>query len=94
MWSGYELALLDYGLVICEEWFINRGYKDTMWERFYEVFDTKWHTHKDFSQFYPKWLGDKKLHESMRSNLLRKDKNYYSKFGWKEKDNLPYHWII
>ena len=92
MWKGFELALLDYGMVMCEEW-INRGYKDTMWERFYEVFDKKWYAHKDFSKFYPKWLGNKKFHSSMRSNLLRKDKKYYSKFGWKEKNNLPYYWI-
>ena len=42
----------------------------------------------------PKWLGNKKFHSAMRSNLLRKDKKYYSKFGWKEKDNLPYIWVL
>ena len=33
MWKGYEYHLLIYGKVICEEW-KNRGFKDTMLERF------------------------------------------------------------
>lgn len=41
---------------------------------------------------YPPWLGDKRLHESHRSNLLRKNKEFYSKYGWTEPDNLPYWW--
>ena len=87
MWRGYELALLEYGRIICEEWII-RGYKDTLREkfvirlRFIEGYKIK-----------PYWLGNRKFHSSMRSNLLRKDKKYYSQFNWKEKDNLPYYWI-
>jgi hypothetical protein len=29
---------------------------------------------------------------AMRSNLLRKNKEYYGQFGWTEPDNLPYVW--
>jgi hypothetical protein len=43
--------------------------------------------------FKPHWLGDEELHASHRSNLLRKDKEYYSKFGWLEPDNLEYKWV-
>lgn len=90
MWRGFELALLDYGMTICEEW-IKRGYKDSLWKKFYQEF-LEWNG-ENLRIFYPKWLGNKKFHSAMRSNLLRKDKKYYSKFGWKEKDNLSYYWI-
>lgn len=43
---------------------------------------------------FPKWLGNDKFHASHRSNLLRKKPEYYSSFGWKESDNLPYIWPI
>ena len=88
MWKGYELALLNYGIYVCEEWKL-RGYKDTMYQRFCREYQNR----KD-NFLYPSWLGNKKFHSAMRSNLLRKDKEYYSKFGWKEPDNLPYLWLI
>lgn len=89
MWNGSEKALLLYGWYICQEW-TKRGFKDNMWNRFIIEMNLKFRK-KD--AIYPKWLGNRKFHSAMRSNLLRKDKNYYSKFGWKEKDNLPYYWI-
>lgn len=92
MWTGYELALLEYGIDITKEW-INRGYKDSMLFRFYMEHRTLAGLAMTKTDMFPKWLGNEKFHSSMRSNLLRKDKKYYSKFGWKEKDNLPYYWI-
>ena len=91
MWKGYELALLNYGIYICEEWKL-RGYKDTMLLRFLKEW-IKIPSQYLYFLILPKWLRNKKFHASMRSNLLRKDKKYYSKFGWKEKNNLPYYWI-
>jgi hypothetical protein len=88
MWKGYEKALLLYGWYICQEW-NKRGYKDTLWNKF--IIENNL-LKKELT--YPKWLNNKKFHSAMRSNLLRKDKKYYSKFGWKEKDNLLYYWII
>ena len=88
MWRGYEYALLWYGFVITMEW-KRRGYKDKMLDRFInELKQVKKY------MYMPKWLGNKKLHASHRSNLLRKDKKYYSKFGWQEQDNLPYYWVV
>ena len=40
----------------------------------------------------PSWVGDKKFHASHKSNLLRKNREYYSQFGWTEPDDLPYVW--
>jgi len=91
IWKGYELALLCYGFTISLEW-KNRGYKDKMLNIFAEEIDLLLNK-KGFINNYPKWLGNKKFHSAMRSNLLRKDKKFYSQFGWKEKNNLPYYWI-
>jgi len=87
MWKGYEFSLLRYGMAICEEW-KSRGYNDSMLDKFISKYDIT----KDKGN--PKWVGNRKFNSAMRSNLLRKDKNYYSKFGWKESDNLPYYWIV
>lgn len=40
----------------------------------------------------PEWFGDERLHASHRSNLLRKNKEFYSKYNWLEDDSLPYFW--
>lgn len=87
MWKGYEASLSYYGIRICEEW-INRGFKDSMLSRF-----------KEEARNYkvaccPEWLGNPKFHASHRSNLLRKNPKWYGKFGWTEKNDLPYIWII
>jgi len=40
----------------------------------------------------PEWLGREDFHASHRSNLLKKDREWYGKFGWTEPDDLPYVW--
>jgi hypothetical protein len=42
----------------------------------------------------PVWFGRKDFHGSHRSNLLRKDFSHYSRFGWKESDDLGYVWPV
>ena len=82
MWEGYEFQLCQYAVIICEEW-IRRGYVDNLLGFFkakkYPVCQL------------PPWFGGD-IHASHRSNLLRKKKEYYSQFNWKEPDNLPYVW--
>lgn len=84
MWDGYDLALAFYGMEICQEW-IDRGYKDTLWNFFSN------YTDKPIigCQLFPKWLGLEKFHSSHRSALLYKDFSYYSQFGWSEKPAIP-----
>jgi hypothetical protein len=96
MWTGYEPALLYYGFVICQEWWC-RGYEDNMEHRFIHELINKYNINvfknKDCEKIkYPKWIFKRKLINSHRSNLLRKDNKYYSEFKWKVKDNLPYYW--
>ena len=90
MWKGYELALLDYAIVICTEWRL-REYKDSLLPFFKQEYDNM--INSGVKLVYPNWLGNEEFHASHRSNLLRKDKEYYSKFGWTEPDNLPYIWL-
>jgi hypothetical protein len=80
MWEGYTNALKLYFNLALKEW-ISRGYKNNMK---YEKINGK--------IILPSWFGNRKFHKSHRSNLLRKDKKYYSKFGWKEPITLPYVW--
>lgn len=86
MWRGHEQALILYGIVICTEW-RRRGFKDSMLERFLAE-------QTDLHPDLPWWYGFKPLHTSHRSNLVRKDPDYYTKqfdFENTPKD-LPYIW--
>lgn len=80
MWTGYEAALQWYQNLTIQEW-KKRGYKNTMQ---YERIQTG-------TLIMPPWFGDDRFHKSHRSNLLRKDFNYYSQY-FDEPDNLEYFW--
>ncbi|KXA95115.1 hypothetical protein AKJ65_02540 [candidate division MSBL1 archaeon SCGC-AAA259E19] len=80
MWEGYERALKLYHDTVIKEW-IKRGYENNM-----DLFNVK------TSVDYPPWLGDERLHDSHKSNLLRKNPDYYSQFNWEVPDDLDYFW--
>jgi hypothetical protein len=40
----------------------------------------------------PSWLGSDELHVSHQSNLIRKDREFYSHVFPGVPDNLPYVW--
>ena len=82
MWKGYENALKLYFNECVKEW-KKRGFQNNMK---LEIIRCK--------IIMPFWMKSRKFHASHRSNLLRKDKIYYSKFKWKEVDNLPYVWPV
>ena len=86
MWAGYESSLAWYGQHMCEEW-IRRGYKDTLLSYFVAR-----HEHDGLVRNIPPFIMSTKFRNSHRSNLLRKDKNYYSKYFKNVPDNLPYIW--
>jgi len=88
MWQGHEQHLIDYGRTICKEW-IKRGYRDTCLGKIEQYRD---HFPKEFNE--PSWLGDPEFHASHRSNLLRKQPDHYSKFGWTVSNNLEYKWPV
>ena len=80
MWKGYESALEQYLREMILEW-LDRGYNNSM-----EI------PLKRSPIIYPKWFGDVNFHASHRSNLLRKNFDYYSEFNWIEGCDLPYIW--
>jgi hypothetical protein len=86
MWRGHEQSLILYGIVICNEW-IKRGYQDALLPQFQAELT-------DPNAPLPWWFGFKPLHLSHRSNLIRKDADYYSKkFDFEiTPNNLPYVW--
>lgn len=81
MWRGYEGALGCYHNICIMEW-IRRGYKNTM-----PLLDLK-------DILFPPWFGDKSFHDSHKSNLLRKDYDYYSQYQWDVPNNLEYVWPV
>lgn len=80
MWHGYTEALKQYHNIVIGEW-IERGYKNNMQLEIIEG-----------DVVMPPWLGDEAFHASHRSNLLRKDLEFYSQWGWTEPDDLEYIW--
>ncbi len=82
MWRGYEDALKIYTNCMIIEW-ERRGYHNTM--QYYDV-------HGIIP--FPWWLGDTRIHDSHKANLLRKFPEYYKAFDWHVPDDLPYYWPV
>lgn len=82
MWSGFELALSAYMNEMIAEW-IRRGYRNNM---FTIALPPEYPV--------PPWLGDPELHRAYRSNLVRKDPQYYGKYWPGIRDDLPYLWPV
>lgn len=80
MWKSYAAALQLYQNYTIQEW-ISRGYKNTMQ---LEIVDPS-------SVVMPRWFGLDEFHRSHRSNLLRKDYEYYSQY-FNEDTTLEYYW--
>lgn len=80
MWTGYESALKLYQNTTIAEW-IRRGYNNNM---SYEEVDLD-------DVVMPPWFGNDVFHKSHRSNLLRKDYEYYSQY-FDEPSDLEYFW--
>lgn len=81
MWKGYHYSLGSYMNTMIREW-TRRGYKNTM-----SLYPTE-------DGVMPWWFGSEVFHASHRSNLLRKDFEYYKQFNWTESPDLPYIWPL
>jgi len=80
MWRGHINALKRYHNMCIDEW-VRRGFRNTM-QRMKITGPVS----------YPPWFGNEAFHAAHRSNLLRKDFAFYSRYGWKEPPDLPYLW--
>ena len=85
MWHGAPRTLCLYGWIICKEWKA-RGFKDTLQKEFRKFIDTL------DDDIGPSWLGNTDFHLSHRSNLIRKNPDFYAVRFFFEPDNLPYVW--
>lgn len=96
MWKGHEYALAIYGLAVCREW-IERGFKDTVYNKINDLvlFIPAPKDRRSYCAGYkPSWLGNMEFHLSHRSNLSRKNPDYYSHLWPDIPDDLPYFWPV
>ena len=81
MWKNYVPALKLYLNDSIDEW-VSRGFKNTMeYERINEEL------------VLPSWFGNERFHSSHRANLLKKEPEFYNRYGWEENPSDPYVWM-
>jgi hypothetical protein len=80
MWEGFDNALAYYMNSAIVEW-RGRGYKYSR---------SRIPIHGKI--IFPTWFGRSYFHAAHRSNLLRKDPEFYGRYGWKEPLDLEYCW--
>lgn len=98
MWTGYEEALVRYGLDICAVW-CGTGRQDTcaatlMADLVHATgcVEPRLQEELGIAGELPPWLGDPDFHRSHRSSLLRKDPGHYGPHFPGVPDDLPYVW--
>ena len=89
MWRGHELALAIYAVHIAREC-IRRNFNTNLLNEFLGV--VRQLRKPNEPARYPPWINDWGIMFSHRSNLLRKDRDHYTRFGWLVKPDLPYKW--
>ncbi|MDI1460368.1 MSMEG_6728 family protein [Catellatospora sp. KI3] len=98
MWTGYEEALVRYGLEICGSWratdradtcaaTLGTDLAAARGIRAVRDQDTL-----AAAGELPPWLGDPAFHASHRAALLRKDPEFYRPLFGDQPDDLPYIW--
>jgi hypothetical protein len=98
MWTGYEEALVRYGLDICAVW-CESGNADTCagtlvadLTRGTDLPTPRLQADLAAAGELPPWLGDEAFHRSHQSALLRKDPAHYGPIFKGIPDDLPYVW--
>lgn len=90
MWEGHARCLVAYGLAICHEWIL-RGYRDSQTEVICHL-GTKFPLGYEADR--PSWLGNSRFHRAHKSNLVRKDPDFYGRIWPGMPDDLPYIWPV
>lgn len=92
MWEGHELALLAYQEAVCNEW-VARGYRDGTLHKSKVLMEPHVARLKaNGADAMPPWLGLQAFHDSHKSNLLRKDPDFYSAEFGDIGPELEYYW--
>ncbi len=90
MWAPYRYALCNYCLAGLEVMRIRAAWKSDVVPRWEHWFKETQNSYDNSG--LPPFIGNEKFHAAMRSNLLRKDPDWYGQFGWKESQTLAYVW--
>jgi hypothetical protein len=96
MWAGHEEALAAYGLAVTAEW-VARGHDDTCDASIVAELGRRPRAQAQLARLkraLPPWLGDEAFHRAHRSNLLRKDPDWYRERWPDEPDDLEYIWPV
>lgn len=91
MWMGHIPALAAYGLAMVDEW-VGRGNADSTRANIAEFAPEPADGAPGSELALPPWLGDESLHRSHRSNLVRKDPQYYGTMFPDCTAGLEYVW--
>ncbi|MER7695881.1 MULTISPECIES: MSMEG_6728 family protein [unclassified Streptomyces] len=99
MWTGYEEALVRYGLEMCRVW-TAAGRADTCAHSLLTDYATRRRsdrgvrTQEQLAEDgeLPPWLGDPGFHRSHRSALRGKAPDIYVPLFPNDPDDLPYVW--
>jgi len=75
MWRGYEFALVQYGLVVCETW-MKRNYKDTCANKILDLAGKIDTGNNPVAFCLPPWVGGK-IHATHQSKLISKFPEHY-----------------
>jgi Pyrimidine dimer DNA glycosylase len=87
MWAGHERSLCIYGMHICDEWFYERSFADTVGDKIRYIAAGLSGTTAP-----PWWVGNEEFHRSHQSNLIRKDAAHYVPQFPGVPPDLPYWW--
>ena len=90
MWNGYLPALVAYGLAMVDAW-VALGRPDTVGPQVRDFAPEVDGLPQDELEL-PWWLGDEPFHLAHRSNLVRKDPEFYRPRFGDVPDDLPYIW--
>jgi hypothetical protein len=90
MWAGRLPALVAYGLAMTDAW-TTLGRADSVRAQLLEFAPAVDGVPQSEIEM-PRWLGDAAFHLSHRSNLVRKDPEFYRPRFGDVPDDLPYIW--
>ena len=96
MWRGHRPALMAYQDAVCDAWEA-LGFADTCRVKTLEELDVvpeDGAAYRSGSFDLPGWLGSQEFHLGHRSNLLRKDPEFYGARFPGVGPDVPYVWPV
>jgi hypothetical protein len=92
MWSGHRGALVSYTKAFNAEWARRRGKDHGGYLNLIKLVESENIPHEEND--VPLWWGRDDVHDSHKSNLLRKMPDHYGKFWPYMRNDIPYVWPV